>query len=890
MSDKYLINQPKLNIIQRIRKNIVLAMINKKNYINLPDYLKNDFDVIDRMIEKDISAIEILPENVATTYINKNPEILETRFLEESNLVQNYVEKDPKLFNSLPSNSKLELVFIDEKYQFLKGLDEKTQFEVLTGSPTISIPILKQKVKSITSSCGNIINEEELPDNGVLVSLKIDSSFFGKYLNYFNDNVIYDAIKSNLEIVKSFDLTKLPLDTQINIARLDNSLLLKMDKNTINSFFENKRVTIKDISDLNINDANRLELINSLEIPVDMMQLMDCNLSKDLIQSLEDKIPENEYKLLLSQEIPEDVSKMRFLNVKNINNIISKFNREKVYDYLNDNQKNICSLVDELSNNFNDEQIMALLDKRELEMNFQEKNSNLNVEQIKNYLMDICERDKGLTKLKNYCDFRENNNGLDFCEGLLKSTDEYNKYGSLYNNLLENFQLLSNEEKREFENKWADLINLDNKFNIKNIQDFKKINDIEKDFYSKRVEHYIDDTSIKRDICEILVRNPNIYKITRLGNGTDYSMKNKSLEDVVDILSTLNEITDVESLRGIMRDCIEMIGSEELNTIRNIGRNIEEKIAHEYREGYTESFTNYDDMSDEELSKINGVSVQRINGVRVIELKGADFSFLSHTGAIDGGHYRCCCSLITNENFSTFGNSLINGGIQHIYSKFSPDRIKYINVGDTGFSDFKNTYISHDDLSLASKQSSSQMIDYNEVTLSTKNERGEEELKTNANIISSKYYDMSIVNEIANSENEPKTLYVLHEEIYNEKNKQYELKKEELTKEYIQTLDPKFLDLLLKEGTQDEDVKYKLIEIEKSIKEHIDDKFGKNILRKNLSRYWQLSRHKEGRPGFDVNYIQKELGQKLEQMDNDILKDSFRDKIKEVADDYGEER
>ena len=149
---------------------------------------------------------------------------------------------------------------------------------------------------------------------------------------------------------------------------------------------------------------------------------------------------------------------------------------------------------------------------------------------------------------------------------------------------------------------------------------------------------------------------------------------------------------------------------------------------------------------------------------------------------------------------------------------------------------------------------------------------------------------MSMVNEIANSENEPKTLYVLHEEIYNEKNKQYELKKEELTKEYIQTLDPKFLDLLLKEGTQDEDVKYKLIEIEKSIKEHIDDKFGKNILRKNLSRYWQLSRHKEGRPGFDVNYIQKELGQKLEQMDNDILKDSFRDKIKEVADDYGEER
>lgn len=899
MSDKSLINQPKMNFFQRIRKKITMKIVNKINYINLPDYLKNDTEVIDRMIEKDISAIEVLSDNLAIEYIKKNPSIMKTNFFVEKELVQHYVEMEPELFDSLPKNSKLELIFIDEQYQYIKELDEDFQTKILTRYPSILIPIFQQKMNNITSNCGKITNEQPTPSNDLLVNFKINSAFFAENLNYFSENVIYNAVKNNLEIVELFNFTKITPDIQLNIAHINNSLLLKMDKDVIEKFFENSKATIQDISKLQINDTDRLKLIKMLEIPIDIETLIKSNFSDELTQLLKTEISDVDLNNYLNEKIPQQLSILSFDEIEKINKIASIFGIEKIDEYLSKSQKDVCSIVMELFKNFDEENIKVLFKNRELEMNFIINNPEYKggyKEEILNLIQEINNKDNGLSKLKGYCDFRQKNTGLDFAESLLKSIDEYTKYGDLYNNLLENYAMLTEKEKAEFEDRWTDLMNLNNNIKIKNIHDFKNFDEKEKEFYSKRINHHTE-KSIKRDICEILVRNPNIYRIITLGNGTEYSMKNKSLEDVVDILSTLNEMTDLEALKGILKDCIEMIGSEELKNIRSIGRNIEEKIVQEYREGYTESFTNYEDMSDEELSKMEGVRVERINNVRVIHLEGIDFSFLAHIGDISGKRHRCCCSYITNENFATQSDCLIRGSEAYIFSKLNPKRIKLINVSDSGFSKFSDEYISHDDLPMASWSVSggaSIVSPFNEVTFSTRKEDGDEkqEVKTTTRMISSKYYDR---NEYLNSKDEtnPRTIYVLHEEIYREKNKQYELKKDELVKKYLQTLDPKFLNLLLQRGSANRGYLQELSEIEAFIKKHIDARFGKNILRKNRSRYAQLSRSKDNNYAVELEFsdILRELGKKLEQMDNEFLtENSFRDKIKEVSDKYGDER
>ena len=78
-------------------------------------------------------------------------------------------------------------------------------------------------------------------------------------------------------------------------------------------------------------------------------------------------------------------------------------------------------------------------------------------------------------------------------------------------------------------------------------------------------------------------------------------------------------------------------------------------------------------------------------------------------------------------------------------------------------------------------------------------------------------------------------------------------------------------------------------EIKKYIRVHIDNRIGKSALRRNITRYWQLSRRKSGT--FELPYdIMEELEKELEQMDNELLvQHSIKDKVKEVSDRYEDE-
>lgn len=649
-------------------------------------------------------------------------------------------------------------------------------------------------------------------------------------------------------------------------------------------------VSISSILNLTMSDNDKIELISSLNISGKVGDWIIFNINDKLKKYLIERTSESDYKFFVNKLFTNEKEGLTYNKLKEIKQGISQLGAEKITEFLTPAQKQYYCLVTELVNNFDENQIQVLLTKgyknQFLEMNFLKKHPIIEASDFVAdiNLIEINSNDGGLFQFRKYCDFRENINGLDFGENLYQSLYEYKKFGNLYNDIVN-----SNEEIIDFKDRWNDLMNLDNKFEIQTVQDFQRMDEIEKEYYLKILEE--SNSEIKQAISEILVRDGNISNITKLGNGTEYSMKNKPLEDVVDLLSTIDEIAEQEVLKGILSDCIEMIGTEELKKIRKIGSNIEEKIVQEYREGYTSSFTNYDEMSDEELSHIEGINVQRINGVRIIELMGANFSFLSHTGDVSGNHERCCCTQITDERFSTFGNGL--NGCTYIYSKFSPNRIKYVNLGDAGCSDYINTYISADDLPSATQWSKGQGT-FNEVTLATRKENGDDGLKptalmTNKRVGTNEFNKM--LNSVSNNVSIPQTIYVLHEDVYDKKKEQDSLKREERLENYLKTLDPKLLNSLLPQANGiKENMNLLMEEVKKNVRVHIDEQAGKSNLRRNITRYWQLSRGKYQTFQLPCD-IMNELKKELEQRDSEFFaKHSIKDRVKEVSDGYEYDR
>lgn len=653
-------------------------------------------------------------------------------------------------------------------------------------------------------------------------------------------------------------------------------------------------VYLLEIINSTMDDVDKIKLISDMDIEITPNDLISFDMSDEIRNCALKKVSEDEYKSFLEDTFSTNQKSISYYKTQQIMKTVSVFGEENVTSYLTEEQKQNYKLVTELRSNFNDDEQKLLLTTGTtkntfLEMNFLNKYQELYSEEFSsNALREIIDRENGLAGLKNYCNFRKDSNDLDFGESLFQSLYEYKKYGNLYNEILSHFNELSDEEKSNFKTDWNDLMQLKNKFEIKNIQEFKSKDQIEKNYYSQILNKSTSKEAIRNVISEILVRNGNVYDITKLGNGVDYSMQNKSLEDIIDLLSTINEISDVDALKGILKDCIEMIGTEELKGIRKIGSNIEEKIVHEYRKGYVDSFTNYDEMTDDELKEIEGIKVQRIKGIRVIELTGADFSFLSHSGGIKGNHVRCCCSQITDENFSTFGDGL--RGYTYIYSRFSPNRIKFINLGDAGCSDYKNTYISAEDLSPGTQ--SSCIGTFNEVTLVTRKEDGDDGLKPSAimtrNMVNSTEFN-SIIEGFSNSDSKPQTIYVLHEDIYNKKKEQDLSEKDELVKKYQKTLDPKLLNLILRStGGNKQQMQLMMEDIKKNIRVHIDSHVGKGTLRRNVTRYWQLSRGKNSILQLPYD-IMTELQKELNEADNELLVgQNIGDKVKEVSDEYYE--
>ena len=612
------------------------------------------------------------------------------------------------------------------------------------------------------------------------------------------------------------------------------------------------------------------------------------------------------------------------------------------YLSLTENEKN--KLINELINNFNNQELESVLrifndttgPKQIFEMNFYEErkeflNNHFRDEvAVLNLLNDIAKRDDNLQYLKNYIDFRTNNNSLDFIENIVNSIYEYQNVGEFYNMLLDNFDLFSLKDKLNFKKKWNELMALgkdieitvgvkekneqelsnnlliedsnsfansndflygdicddslmlfsntvvDNKIRIESINDFINFDSIEKKFYIDLLNNPIDSNNIhtlKASISRLLVRNGDIDSITKLGNGVDYSLENKSLEDIIDLLSTINELTNINDLKNILSQCVELIGTEELNKIRDISINIKQQLANEYRRGYINSFTNYNERTVEELTQIDGIVAYEEDGMKIVELKGAPFAFLAHRGPINGSSQKCCCSEITEDNITLIAKTGEYAN-PYIFSNFSPNRIKIINIEDAGIKADSNQYIQAKDLVALTQQGT----EYNEVSISTNKEYGDDALCPDAILLfkENDKFTNGDVDSIANLKTKDfNTIYILHKDIYEKKQNTQKNSKEELLQNYFSNaLDSDILNsiMLASGGINTLEMNKMLEEIRNQIGSYLEEATtNKKNLRRNLSRYCQLSKNQQGKLPFDIKC---KIEEKLQQLSNSQFKEN----------------
>lgn len=781
---------------------------------------------------------------------------------------------------------------------YISSLDKDKQLEYINSHMQL---FNDNDIDTISEwSLNNIAFEDLLKTNlGTIVTQKFPEECYEK---------IQSLDEEKLEEINSLRTTKI---SSLNIAKqiyeskktghsyTDKEMLLAENlsmKDKIEIIkAEGFEILIRDI--FNFNEKDRITLIAELNLQTPPSWILEPNISDEFRNFLVSRTSEKEYATLINKVFPPEKENLQYSDVLNIRQLTSIMGEDKLFRMLNNEQTYAYCVTTKLDRNFDEEQIQFLLSpdiqkKNGMEMKFVEKQAkkgNITLDSSSSTstktIMELENVGRGLTDFKLYYDLRKEYIGLDYSESLYQSLFEYKEHNQLYNQIVSEFHQFSEEEKKEFGEKWNALMALDNKFGIQNIQDFKRMDEIEKEYYSKFLMQKLEPLKMKQIIFEILVRNNDIESITKLGNGTEYSMENKPLEDVVDLLSSINEIKEPEALRGILNDCIEMIGSDELKNIRSIGNNIEQKIIHEYRKGYTNAFTNYDEMSDEELSKIEGINVQRKNGVRIIELKGADFAFLAHTGSVDGGSEVCCCSQVTPENYATFKE----GGLtSYVYSNFSPNRIKLINIGDAGNSEYNNTYMSSEDLQATSSWNNA----YNEVRISTGKEPGDEGLRASARMIKGSVNSVEFENlfdRVSADPSSPKTIYVINEEAYAKKKEKEDVARHNQMQTYLKNLSPELLNEILVQSNGDKEMIKTLVdEVHTQISSHIDSRYKKSDLRRNSTRYWQMGRGKENRSLLTYGILGP-LETELTRMDNELLAPhAIKDKVKEVSskDDY----
>ncbi len=259
MADNEIANVPELNFFQRIRKFFLIRGINGEKYKKAPEILKNDPEVIEALMIISPALIRHLSEGNALEYLKVHPEIISKV---PKNLRNGFLDKMPELFKNLDENQQLVRVFFDKKYEFIKELPKERQLSYLVGNTKMFLPTdgdvktLFQDGLNYTFSEGKFETQPKFfLDKLNLFSEDIILEAVGKYskdyderYKHSNDNELREKYYNAIEFFRNVKISNLPVETQIEIALIDNRLISKLDKTAMVQFVNNNPMILNLLS------------------------------------------------------------------------------------------------------------------------------------------------------------------------------------------------------------------------------------------------------------------------------------------------------------------------------------------------------------------------------------------------------------------------------------------------------------------------------------------------------------------------------------------------------------------------------------------------------------------------------------------------------------------
>lgn len=179
-NNNQLIEKPKLNFFQRIRKAILLRNIDAMKYRKAPDYLRYDDDVIEALVTKG-------PGYIAEVGLSKKLGL---------------VGKIPGLFEKLPEKEKVAIV--EEKEEFASRMQEFELENLIFGKGQdkyIKYVPVNLQVNYLTK--GLIYAKNDLDMNlSKTEQIKIDPTEFQNKLSNFSENALEEAFTIMIEQAK----------------------------------------------------------------------------------------------------------------------------------------------------------------------------------------------------------------------------------------------------------------------------------------------------------------------------------------------------------------------------------------------------------------------------------------------------------------------------------------------------------------------------------------------------------------------------------------------------------------------------------------------------------------------------------------------------------------
>lgn len=247
-----MIEKPKLNFFQRLRKSFLMRKITLKKYDKAPDYLRDDEDVIQALLYAD------------TNNINRFPLVRRIEF----------VEKYDGLFENLPPSNQNEL--LDERPDFILKFGEEKSQNYLVSKLGISydrdkfykfIKFMPEEfqIKMLTEK----IEYGDYKQNwrGEYERDSINPNIFKSNLDAFTPDAVEKAVillvekakksdikgewqqkQASVPLLSDMKIDNLPVETQLKITLLDNTFLDRMSDEATQKYVGDNPLLLKKLS------------------------------------------------------------------------------------------------------------------------------------------------------------------------------------------------------------------------------------------------------------------------------------------------------------------------------------------------------------------------------------------------------------------------------------------------------------------------------------------------------------------------------------------------------------------------------------------------------------------------------------------------------------------